>query len=546
MQVPPVEPTSVDPSEMMDRSAGPAHMRPDRTPRRGGVPVAPLWIALVPALAAVTICALQLSTRAHWTGVDGYDDGVYVTSAIELVHGLVPYRDYTFVQPPGLTLVLAPIAALFRWFGLGSQDVLAAARVLTALVTGANCFLVAVLLRHRGRVAALVGGGVLCCFPAAFVADSSAYLEPYLDLFCLVAVVLLFRQGSLSTRSRPYLAGVAFALGADFKLWALLPAGLAFLWLWRTGVRRSLSLALGVLTGIVVVMGPFFVSSPRAYVHDVVSSQANRLSALGSDIGHRLALVTGYWPLHLGWPWLVVTVALLAALAVRVVQRTTELRHVSELAAFSAVLLVAVTVVLLVANPFYTHYSYFLAPWLSILAGLAIVRALPVAPASRVRRAVAVTVVAALALGTVTAVRSFQAFETTGQNEEQTAAARLLLQLHVHACVLSDEISFAVTANRLAKPSKQCPIVLDSYGVQLAEQAETAGDHEARQRQILAQSWKNWLEHARFVLLSSSFHHRLPWTVSLQRWFHQHFWEYGKDKIARLYKRRRSVYKGAT
>ncbi len=59
-----------------------------------------LWILFLPGLMSVT----------------QYDDGPYFGSAVRLVHGVLPYRDYAFVQPPGITELMSP-AALESYLG---------------------------------------------------------------------------------------------------------------------------------------------------------------------------------------------------------------------------------------------------------------------------------------------------------------------------------------------------------------------------------------------------------------------------------------------
>src|SRR5229473_1968532 len=59
-----------------------------------------LWLLFWPGLMSVT----------------QYDDGPYFGSAVRLVHGVLPYRDYAFVQPPGITELMSP-AALESYLG---------------------------------------------------------------------------------------------------------------------------------------------------------------------------------------------------------------------------------------------------------------------------------------------------------------------------------------------------------------------------------------------------------------------------------------------
>src|SRR3954470_10523976 len=50
-------------------------------------------------------------------GYGSYDDAVYYASAVGLVHGRLPYRDFLLLQPPGIVVALAPFAALGRIIG---------------------------------------------------------------------------------------------------------------------------------------------------------------------------------------------------------------------------------------------------------------------------------------------------------------------------------------------------------------------------------------------------------------------------------------------
>ena len=60
-------------------------------------------------------------------GMIDYDDGVYFGSASALIHGLIPYRDFLLLHPPGILYVLAPFAALGNV--VGDATAFAVARV---------------------------------------------------------------------------------------------------------------------------------------------------------------------------------------------------------------------------------------------------------------------------------------------------------------------------------------------------------------------------------------------------------------------------------
>src|ERR1035438_891598 len=63
------------------------------------------------ALAAAALDGLQLSRPGYLVGSTA-DIAVYLGAAVRLVHGVVPYRDFVLVQPPGITLLLSPAGLL--------------------------------------------------------------------------------------------------------------------------------------------------------------------------------------------------------------------------------------------------------------------------------------------------------------------------------------------------------------------------------------------------------------------------------------------------
>src|SRR3954471_5445292 len=82
----------------------------DQVVRRLSPPLVVALVALVARLAPVL-------RGGGLTGVQAYDDGVYYSASDALLSGRLPYRDYVLLHPPGITVVLAPFAALGRVFG---------------------------------------------------------------------------------------------------------------------------------------------------------------------------------------------------------------------------------------------------------------------------------------------------------------------------------------------------------------------------------------------------------------------------------------------
>jgi hypothetical protein len=155
--------------------------------------------------------------------VTEYDDGVLFGNALRLVSGVIPYRDFAMVQPPGSALLMAPVALLAK--GTGTAWGLAVARILTVCADTANVVLLGVLVRHRGPVTAGVACGLYAVYPDALVAAHTFLLEPWLNLCCLAAAALIFDGDRLATADtrRLALGGAAFGFGVAVKIWAVVP-----------------------------------------------------------------------------------------------------------------------------------------------------------------------------------------------------------------------------------------------------------------------------------------------------------------------------------
>ena len=75
-------------------------------------------------LLAVALQVLRLTRPGAVLSGGSYDTTLYLGSAIRLLHGAVPYRDFALLQPPGLVLVMSPFALLS--LAIGSRGALIA------------------------------------------------------------------------------------------------------------------------------------------------------------------------------------------------------------------------------------------------------------------------------------------------------------------------------------------------------------------------------------------------------------------------------------
>jgi hypothetical protein len=200
-----------------------------------------------PGLVMLAATGLALAVRLYLLGRPGYlagiteyDDGVYLGGAISLISGTVPYHGFAFVQPPGILLLMAPVAVIAKVSA--PAFAMAAARLLTAAASAACVGLAGALVRHRGTVATLVACGVLAVYPDDIMSAHTLLLEPWMNLLVLSGACIAFRDGAFrdgAFRGRAFrgeafrgqfapppllYAGILFGLACAVKYWAVIPA----------------------------------------------------------------------------------------------------------------------------------------------------------------------------------------------------------------------------------------------------------------------------------------------------------------------------------
>jgi alpha-1,2-mannosyltransferase len=125
-------------------------------------------------------------------GMNSKDGAVYYAAAAGLAHGLLPYRDFLFLHPPGIVVALVPVAVLEKV--IGDAAGMEAATLAWFGVGALNAVLVSRILRPLGVPVALVGGLFFAVFyPAVFV-EHSTLLEAPASTATLVALLLLTKE----------------------------------------------------------------------------------------------------------------------------------------------------------------------------------------------------------------------------------------------------------------------------------------------------------------------------------------------------------------
>lgn len=205
-----------------------------------------------------------------------YDEGVYFTASSLLLHGVLPYRDFVLVHPPGILYCLAPTA----WLGVLRDPAVgfAAARWLITVVGLVNTVLLGrLVLRWAGPAAALVAASVYATHPEAVSVERGPFLEPWLNLACL-GLAAVWVGGSSRDRPswRALAAGALYGFAISIKLvgalW-LIPALAASS---PTPRRDLLAFVAGAAVAVVLLVAPLALSDLDSFFTQVVSFQAHR------------------------------------------------------------------------------------------------------------------------------------------------------------------------------------------------------------------------------------------------------------------------------
>ena len=508
--------------------------------------LAPPGLAMLAAtLLALAIRLYTLTRPGYLTGVTEYDDGVYLGGAIRLLQGSLPYHDFAFVQPPGILLLMAPVAVLSKISA--TTHAMAAARLLTVLASTACVPLAGSLVRYRGVLVTLVTCGLLAIYPDDIATAHTLILEPWLNLFCLLGVCIAFRRGRLASSRRLVWAGVAIGFAGTVKYWAALPAVLLLAVCLLTGngwagrVRRAGTYTLGVIAGFVVPVLPFFAFAPAAFVHSTLFDQATRANSY-VPVSLRLAHLTGlidvlngggHFSLTAGVHsllagsgaaatsnasvgWLPYVVALLGA-GVLAISYLWDPGRPSPLEWYVLATAVATVAAVLGYSAFFYHYPAFAAPWLALSFGCA---AGAVASGFRARPQVRRALIGCCAV-VVLAVAVFQVSELRGLRATSVYPDRALIP--AGSCVVSDQISLAIAANRFTAARPGCPDVLDGLAQTLVLSNGVSVQGGAASHPAVVAAWQSILSRADYVWLSPSNARRIPWTPELTSWFAANF-----------------------
>ena len=521
---------------------------PSASRRRGGPSLTPVGIVITAAaLVALGLRLYQVSRPGILLGVTEYDDGPYLGSALRLVNGSLPYKDFLLVQPPGITLLMAPAALLSKL--VGTAGAMAAGRILTVLAGAASVVLAGLLVRHRGILATVIVCGIAAVYPDGIQAAHTVLVEPWLVLFSLLGALALFDGDKLTTSWRRLaLGGAALGFAGAVEVWAIIPV-IVILVLSLRWPRRLGICAAGVAAGFVIPVAPFAALAPHQFYTGVITAQIGpRAGAARVPIWDRLHEMTGLTdlasPSHL-------LLAVVTVLIVAVVLGSLGLAALLSgspppaLDTFAVITTGLVVASFMWPHQFHYHFSAFLAPFLALAIGLPVSRLASVIrpDGTGLLTAPALTRIGAVLAGLAVITMVFAQVGAEGNRLPHIPAAHIAAlrrAIPAGACVSSDAASFLIMANRFISDVPGCPLLVDSIGTDYGLSHGLDPQTGAARYPALVAVWRNSFHRAQYVWLSGAEAHRVPWTPALMTYFREHFAQiltYG-SKGGTLYRRR--------
>ncbi|MGD0924431.1 MAG: glycosyltransferase family 87 protein [Streptosporangiaceae bacterium] len=495
----------------------------------------PVSVAIgVCTLLALALRLLLLSRPGYLMGVTEYDDGPYFGSAVNLIHGILPYRSFILVQPPGITLLMIPSALLSK--ATGTATAMATGRILTTLASSAGVLLVGLLLRHRGLLSVIVGCGILAVYPDSVATARTILVEPWLVLFCLLGAVALFDRDHLtSSGKRLFWGGVAFGFAGCVEVWAIFPVIVLVVML-LPRIRRAAVYAGGVAVGFLVPVIPFAALAPRRfyqslYVAQVAPRAGSDRVPLPARLSNMLGISNpGLLPAHPRALILTATVVLVIVVTAMIAVAWRMLRQAPPALDWFALATTAVIVVMFMwPDQFHYHFAAFLAPFFAMSIALPLSRLLealgrgtgwlPAADGQRLW--IPATVLASLAVLVLALDQG--SYESHVQLPLGPVPAQVERIIPKGACVATDQVSYLLMANRFSPDQPGCPHMLDGLGSDLGfsnglKPGTGAGDVAAVQA-----LWKDEFTRSQFVWLSYNAYRRVAWDPQLRAYFRANF-----------------------
>jgi len=323
-----------------------------------------------PFLIGILAFLIRLISLLHSGGLKsvlGYDEGVYMGAATGLAHGLLPYRDFLFVHPPGILLVLSPFAELAKI--TTDSNAFLAARFFFMLIGTLSAVLVSLIARRVNSVAGWISGLTYAVWLPVVREERTTLLE----VLCLVSLAIaLFLLNSIELSNiRIVSIGVILGFATSVKIWMALAIAVISIWLViNKKLKSAIHLGLISISTFAIVLLPFYLKAPKKMYELVWVAQISRAGNGDSRI-HRLHSIFNIYTFNFTFSAVVVLaiVILLFAISFTLLRKDLKL---SSLVTLWLLLLIAQIITLLKTPIFFHGYASYAAICLILISGVII------------------------------------------------------------------------------------------------------------------------------------------------------------------------------
>jgi hypothetical protein len=333
--------------------------------------------------------------------------------------------------------------------------------------------------------------------------------------------------------------GVLLGFAGAVEAWAIVPV-LVLAALCLPQIKRAGILIGGVAVGFVIPVLPFAIAGPSQFYRSLITAQVGyRAHAVRVGVLLRLRNMIGF-PYALGWSKSLLLLAVLALVVFVVVTQAAAIVVTRQpqppldwFATISAVLIVGM---FLWPPQFHYHFVEFLSPFVALTIALPVSRLLGGAqpdggvavtwprtsgPKAARQAGLAITAVTALALVVVAAFQ-FR-FESVIPKVIGPIPATIDRLVPPGACVLTDQVSVTLAANRFVSTDPSCPKMVDSLGSTLALSDGLKPQTGAANVPAVNAAWNQAFSHAQYVILTATNTRRIAWSPQLEAYFASHF-----------------------
>jgi hypothetical protein len=324
---------------------------------------------------------------------------------------------------------------------------------------------------------------------------------------------------------------VVFGFAGAIESWASVPV-LVVVALALPRPRKAAIYAGGVAAGFLVPVLPFVIPSPRGFYQSVFVAQLVRHGQIWVPDWVRLQQMSGLIyvvnPGHL--ILLLVPLAVVGFVAAALAGAWVITRRPPPPLDWFAVATATLIVIAFMLPPgFFFHFPGFLEPFVAMAIALSASRLLDAvrSPAGRPegRRWMSWTAAGLAGLVIVVfAVIQGKTESTTVPRVAPRSIAAASRTIPPGACVLTDQASFTIAANRFYSTVPGCSQMIDPLAVDYALSPGRDATVGAGQVPAVAAVMRYAFDHAQYVWLAGMYNRRrIGWTPALEAYFHRNF-----------------------